>query len=250
LVREAAEEGGAYFSGILTRFLDRQELKIAFDENGSRVLNEYRRQARDSPLGRKNIVDWLRLISMRAPHTIDKIPVEESAKEGPALFIHLAGSIAKDPILLAWSANHYSFVTHHMPLVQVLNRDEAVEKLADRPTQSPDTGVTILNNYGDIFSNVSDSTIVNRSKVIDSFNTINGRDGEEAAKAMVDLAGTVTAIESPAAEALFEAFRREATKPDRNHSVIKKLWVAITPLIEATGKVAELGAKLSPLWAG
>lgn len=247
-VREAAEEGGVYYAGILLRFVEKRDAKVAIDANGNRVLSAYRRQAMESKLGGKNIADWLRLLARSYAHNFEKVHVDDSVSSGPALFIHVAGSIVDNPALVVWSGNDYRFVRDNMPRVAIVDRDQAIEFLAD-PAPSISGATTMVVQIGDSFHGISDSTIINRSRVIDAFNTIADRNGQVVAEALVELARIISASGNLPAEAVFESFRKEASKPEPERSALKKLWDGLVSVMGDVAAVADLGLKLAPLWS-
>ena len=250
-VREAAEEGGDYFRGILTRFVERRDCKVAIDSDGNRVINAYARHAKDSKIGGKNISDWLRMLALSYAHNFERIDVPTEVLTGPSLFTMLAGGIAADPKLIVWSSNHYPFVRENMPRVRIYDRDQAIEELADPKIE--DKGDLVVNethhHHGDTFMGISDSTIINRSKVSDAFNAVRERDGDEVAQALVELAQEVASSDNVPAQAVFESFRREVAKPTPEKGLLKKLWDGLLSLTDGAAKIADLGLKLAPLWS-
>ncbi|MFN4096072.1 MAG: hypothetical protein ACK4GG_04840 [Sphingomonas sp.] len=204
------------------------------------------RQARNSKLGGKNIADWVKVLAQNYALNFEKVHVEDSVREGPPLFVYVAGSIADNPVLITWSGNDYKFVRDNMPRVKILDRDQAIEILADR---NEGVSAVTINNYGDQFHGISDSTIINRSRVLDAFKVIEPRDGKAVADALIELAQLIADNQNVPAGAVFESFRREASKPEPDKGTLKKLWDGLVGLMDGAGKVAELGAKLSPLWA-
>lgn len=89
-------------------------------------------------------------------------------------------------------------------------------------------------HMGDVFSNISNSSVVSRSKVENAFNRLNESGNEEAAKLIMDVADCVSQSANPAAGAVYAQLADEAVKPKPDKSVIKSCWdglVAILPSI-------------------
>jgi len=102
---------------------------------------------------------------------------------------------------------------------------------------------------GDKFENIQNATIINRSLVVEAFNTVKEGLDEATANALVKIAEAVEKSGNHAAGAMFNEFSTEMAKPTRDKGKLRQYWeglLAILPnlatLAEAAGKVAELFA--------
>ena len=99
----------------------------------------------------------------------------------------------------------------------------------------------------DIFSNISNSTIINRSLLQNAFNKAKSETGEEAAEALRKVAEAVAQSGNKEAGELLDQFNEELAKTQPRKSLLKRSWenlVQVLPTIEAIAGAAEAIAKL------
>jgi len=104
-------------------------------------------------------------------------------------------------------------------------------------------------NVGDVFSNVSGSTIVNRSTLEDSFNSVALTHGQDTAKALRDVAQLVEDAHDPNVADLFNAFTEELQRPQPRKSTLKTLWDGLTKALPSLVQAADLAAKVASLFS-
>lgn len=102
---------------------------------------------------------------------------------------------------------------------------------------------------GDSFKDIKDSTIINRSKVVNAFNTIGNEIDEETKMALVELANLVTQSSNAAAGAVFNEFSDELAKPDRSKNKLSQLWDGLTSVLPDVAKLGAAVAKITAIFA-
>lgn len=91
-------------------------------------------------------------------------------------------------------------------------------------------------HMGDIFSHISNSTIVSRSSVERAFNSLKESGNGEAADLILEISKLIQQSNSHAAAAIFSQISEQVTKPSPDKGIIKSCWeglVAILPSIAA-----------------
>ena len=107
---------------------------------------------------------------------------------------------------------------------------------------------TVEINVGDVFSNVSGSTIVNRSTLEDSFNSVTPTHGQDMAEALRDVAQLVEDAHDPNIADLFNAFTEELRRPQPRKSTLKTLWDGLMEALPSLVQAADLAAKVASLF--
>jgi hypothetical protein len=97
--------------------------------------------------------------------------------------------------------------------------------------------------------NIHDSTIINRSSVMDSYNKLAQRHDESYAKALLELAEVVVKSKDPAANAVFDEFSKESTKDQGDKGKLKRYWDSLVSLVPDVAKLGEAAAKIAGLFA-
>jgi DNA-binding ferritin-like protein (Dps family) len=101
---------------------------------------------------------------------------------------------------------------------------------------------------GDKFENIQDSTIINGSVVVDSFNKIKAGYGEDVANALMQIAEFIEESGNKEAGELFDSFNKEIKEPEPKKSVLKSLWSGIEKALPAIATVSEAIVKLKTLF--
>lgn len=102
---------------------------------------------------------------------------------------------------------------------------------------------------GSIFQNIRDSTIINESLVVGSFNKIKGELGEDIAKALLKVAEEIEKSGNKEAADLFNGFNEELQKPNPRRTILKSLWNGIERALPTIVKLTDIVAKISKLFA-
>ena len=111
----------------------------------------------------------------------------------------------------------------------------------DRPTNIGEI------KMGNVFKNISNSTIINESEVEECFNKISDKGDDSLANALLEVAEKIEASKDPEAGALFNSFAAELKKEDASKTVLKTLWEGIIrqlPYINTMASVIEKITKL------
>ena len=101
---------------------------------------------------------------------------------------------------------------------------------------------------GDKFENIQNSTIINGSVVVDSFNKIKAGYGEDVANALMQIAEFIEKSGNKEAGELFDSFNKEIKEPEPKKSVLKSLWGGIEKALPAITTVSEAIVKLKTLF--
>ena len=101
---------------------------------------------------------------------------------------------------------------------------------------------------GDVFKNIQNATITNKSIVIDSFNKVKKEHDEEVAKALVQIAEFIENSGDVSAGILFNKFNEELNKPKAERSTLKQIWIGIEKTLPSIATISEVVAKLTPLF--
>jgi hypothetical protein len=118
------------------------------------------------------------------------------------------------------------------------------EEPAEAPAAAAQTIIYGNVHYGDILSDINNSTVVTRSSVERAFNRLCADDHEDAAKALLRLGELVARSDNAAAGALFSALTGELQKPAPKKSVLKSMWDGLVAILPDTAKLADAAAKL------
>ena len=101
---------------------------------------------------------------------------------------------------------------------------------------------------GDMFKNIQNATIINKSVVENSFNKIKEEYGEDVAKAMLQMAEFIEGSGNKEAGDLFDRFNEELNKTEPKKPVLKSLWAGIEKALPAITALSEAIAKLAPIF--
>ncbi|WP_428503310.1 hypothetical protein [Roseateles sp.] len=92
------------------------------------------------------------------------------------------------------------------------------------------SGSTIM---GDTFKDISGGTIINRSIVTSSLNTVRQEKSEDLAVALEDLGKLIAGEGKPELTDLYEAFVEEASKPEPKVGMLRIVWNGIKQALPA-----------------
>lgn len=101
---------------------------------------------------------------------------------------------------------------------------------------------------GDKFENISQSTIVNRSLLQNSLNTISEKYGDDIKIAIEEVANYIDEIKNIESAELLEKFNEEISVKDSNKSVLKVLWEGLLKTLPDTAKIASAISTISKLF--
>ncbi|MFQ5566290.1 MAG: DUF6232 family protein [Paracoccaceae bacterium] len=138
--------------------------------------------------------------------------------------------------------------------------DDLIRELTDRLEDTENLPTLFANvenntiNYGDRvmgdkFQNIRDSTIVNRSQVDKSFNTIRNSFDEETALAIRQLAEFINQSGNTEAAAIFDEFNRELAAASPRKPILRSLWTGITNALPAVNTLADVTLKIMKILA-
>jgi hypothetical protein len=105
---------------------------------------------------------------------------------------------------------------------------------------------------GDNFSDIRNSTIVNRSLVEKAFNKLNAAGDADAAGALRKIAEVVAQSGNKEAGELFDLFNEELTRtppPPPRKSVLKSSWDGLVKTLPAIAAIAGAVAALGKFWS-
>jgi len=109
------------------------------------------------------------------------------------------------------------------------------------------TGAIVM---GDVFQNISGSTIVTKSKVENSFNRIKQEHSEDVAVALIRLAEVVSDSGNTDAGELLDAFNDELAKEEPKQSLLRSYWDGLTTALPTISTMADVVQKLNGLFGG
>jgi hypothetical protein len=106
-----------------------------------------------------------------------------------------------------------------------------------------------MDEKGDVFENIKNATIINRSTVQNAFNKVKSEHDEETSKALIKIAEFIEKSNEPAAGALFNNFTDELNKPQPDKSKLKSFWSGIQNALPSIVSISESVAKIVTLFA-
>lgn len=101
---------------------------------------------------------------------------------------------------------------------------------------------------GDVFKNIRNATIINKSIIVNSFNKIKEGYGEDIARALLQIAEFIEKSKNREAGELFDSFNEELNKPQPKKSVLKSLWGGIEKALPAITTLSAAITKLASLF--
>jgi hypothetical protein len=108
----------------------------------------------------------------------------------------------------------------------------------------------MTNSTGDTFSNISGSTIINRSTIDGAVNTLSQAGSTDAARAMEELGQLVAESGNTEAGELYEALSEEIQKPQPKQSLMRSYWEAIQAALPLAANAATITGVIDKLVGG
>jgi hypothetical protein len=102
---------------------------------------------------------------------------------------------------------------------------------------------------GDIFSNIQNSSIVNRSLVENAFNKIKSEVGEDTAATLLKVTELVAQSGNKEAGEILDQFNEELGKPQPRKSLLKRSWDGLVAVLPAVNTIAGAAAAIAKLFA-
>jgi hypothetical protein len=100
---------------------------------------------------------------------------------------------------------------------------------------------------GDTFENISNSTIINKSLVENSYNKISEQYGQQTGEALLKIAEFIHSSNDPAAGTLFDKFNEELRKPTPDKSLLKRIWSGIERVLPYISTISNAVIAIAPL---
>jgi hypothetical protein len=100
---------------------------------------------------------------------------------------------------------------------------------------------------GDTFSNISNSTIVNRSVVQGAINNLRARDQTDTAELLEKLTILVAQSGNREAGELLEGFSSELEKPEPRKGILKTLWAGIQGALPSVNQMLGIAEGIEKL---
>jgi hypothetical protein len=94
---------------------------------------------------------------------------------------------------------------------------------------------------GDVYRDISGSTIVNRATVQGAFNTLADAGNPDGATAMKKLAELVERSQDPQAVELYEAFAGEIQQPVPRKTVLRSIWSSLKTILPILAEATVTG---------
>lgn len=127
------------------------------------------------------------------------------------------------------------------------NAGRTQRRLAKALLRAAPVGSTVEVVMGDKFSDIRNSTIVNRSFVEKAFNNVNKQD-QEAAKALLEVSKLVAKSGDQEAGQLLDQFNEELAKPEPRKSLLKRSWDGLVQILPTIKEVAGAAAAIAKLF--
>src|SRR5262249_30213061 len=93
-------------------------------------------------------------------------------------------------------------------------------------------------HMGDVFRDISNSTIVSRSKVEGAFNQLRDGGQNEGAELFVEIGKRVADSKNVAAAAVYSQMADELSKPTHDKSVLKSCWDGLIAIVPSLASLA------------
>jgi len=101
-------------------------------------------------------------------------------------------------------------------------------------------------HMGDVFQDISNSTIVSRSKVEGAFNRLQDSGQGEGAKLLVEIGKHISDANNAAAGAVYGQMTEELSKPTHDKGIIKSYWDGLVAILPS---LASLSAEVIKAFA-
>jgi hypothetical protein len=100
---------------------------------------------------------------------------------------------------------------------------------------------------GDTFSNISHSTIVNRSLVQGAINAVQQGDRADSAESLRKLAEVVQQSGNSEAGEYLDSFNEELAKPEPRKGILRRMWGGIQEVLPSVPKMLEIAEGIEKL---
>ncbi|GAA0535537.1 hypothetical protein GCM10008941_13890 [Rhizomicrobium palustre] len=110
-------------------------------------------------------------------------------------------------------------------------------------------GTKLEVRMGDVFSNISNSTILNHSIARNAFNVVKTNHDEETANALARISDEVHASGNKDAGELVNKLNEEVAKPQPTKPVLKAYWDGLVAVLPSVAKVAGAAVAIAKLLA-
>jgi len=101
---------------------------------------------------------------------------------------------------------------------------------------------------GDKFENISNSTIINRSLLSNSLNTVSSLYGDDVKKALEEISSHIEKSEDKESAELFNGFNQEINNGKQSKTVLKTLWNGLVSSLPDAAKVTTAIATISKIF--
>ena len=137
-------------------------------------------------------------------------------------------SIMLYPIPARWTTNYQAIGGDSFDLS---NRDKefirSIYPDYEITSNSKRDEIHIEGSRDDVFGNVTNANIINKSTIQNAFNKVKSEHDEETSKALIKIAEFIEKSNEPAAGALFNSLTDELNKPQPDKSKLKSFWSGI-----------------------
>ncbi len=101
---------------------------------------------------------------------------------------------------------------------------------------------------GDVFKNITNSSIVNRSTFFDAMTNLESKSEPDLMTALEKVAGEVEASGNKDAGELLEQLMEELARENPRKSLVKRSWDTLSEMLPEVAKVAGAGAAIAKLF--
>lgn len=101
---------------------------------------------------------------------------------------------------------------------------------------------------GDKFENISNSTVINKSLLSNTLNTISSLYGNEVKKALDEISHHIENSEDKESAELLNGFNQEINNEKQNKTVLKTLWNGLVSSLPDAAKVSTAIATISKIF--
>lgn len=102
-------------------------------------------------------------------------------------------------------------------------------------------------SMGDIFKDITNSTIINKANVENAFNKIDQEHGKDFSESLLKITEFLNKENNPAAGALFNQFNQELTTPQPRKTTLENLWDGIQKVLPSAVSLATEFTKIISL---
>lgn len=155
-------------------------------------------------------------------------------------------SNSEDPIILSdFDEYHNHFDKVELPLYDITNGKIPIDKLI-KYKELLNIEVKVM---GDNFSNITNSTIINRSYVENAFNKVKGSHDEETAMALATITKLIEESNNTEAGEVFDDFNEELNKDEPKKSRLNAFWNQLNGLLPSISSAVGVVEKITAIIA-